>query len=177
SFCIRSPEPSGIKSPRALKSPEPEGLKSPTRVKSPPPIMSPKRVVSPPTVKSPVPKPPKVLSQLTAEACEGSVRISCVCESSVREVTWYMNGKRLSQSNHFEMHYLEGSCSLLIHDLTESDKGEYTCEMTSEGGISKSSFSFTGQAFQSVQSKVTAYCEKQVAHKGENFLIDDLYLK
>uniref|UniRef100_A0A672I953 Immunoglobulin I-set domain-containing protein n=1 Tax=Salarias fasciatus TaxID=181472 RepID=A0A672I953_SALFA len=73
---IKSPEPLGIKSPRALKSPEPEGLKSPPRVKSPPPIMSPKRVASPPTVKSPVPKPPKVMSQLTAEAYEGSVRMS-----------------------------------------------------------------------------------------------------
>lgn len=164
---IKSPEPSGIKSPRALKSPEPEGIKSPPRMKSPPPIMSPKRVVSPPTVKSPIPKPPKVLSQLTAEACEGSVRMSCVCESSVREVVWYVNGRRLSQSSRFEMQYSEGSCSLLIHDMTDSDQGEYTCEMTSEGGVSKSSFSFTGQVFQSIRMKVTAYREQHLALKGE----------
>lgn len=164
---IKSPEPSGIKSPRALKSPEPEGIKSPPRMKSPPPIMSPKRVVSPPTVKSPTPKPPKVLSQLTAEACEGSVRMSCVCESSVREVMWYVNGRRLSQSNRFEMHYSEGSCSLLIRDLADSDQGEYICEMTSEGGVSKSSFSFTGQVFQSIRMKITAYSEQQLALKGE----------
>ncbi|TXL73647.1 hypothetical protein D9O29_23130, partial [Pantoea vagans] len=128
--------------------------------------MSPKRVVSPPTIKSPIPKPPKVLSQLTAEAFEGSVKMSCVCESSVREVVWYVNGRRLSQSSHFEMHYSEGSCSLLIHDLADSDQGEYTCEMTSEGGVSKSSFSFTGQVFQSIRMKITAYREQQVALKG-----------
>lgn len=130
--------------------------------------MSPKRVVSPPTVKSPTPKPPKVLSQLTAEACEGSVRMSCVCESSVKEVLWYVNGRRLSQSSHFEMHYSEGSCSLLIHDLADSDQGEYTCEMTSEGGVSKSSFSFTGQVFKSIRMKITAYREQQLALKGEH---------
>uniref|UniRef100_A0A3B3YTI6 Ig-like domain-containing protein n=1 Tax=Poecilia mexicana TaxID=48701 RepID=A0A3B3YTI6_9TELE len=159
-----------------LKSPEPEGIKSPPRVKSPPPIMSPKRVVSPPTVKSPTPKPPKVLSQLTAEACEGSVKMSCVCESSVREVVWYVSGRRLSQSSRFEMHYSEGSCSLLIHELAESDQGEYTCEMTSDGGVSKSSFSFTGQVFQSIYKKVTAYREQQVALKGEIFLQQKIFL-
>ncbi|MEQ2208422.1 hypothetical protein XENOCAPTIV_029806, partial [Xenoophorus captivus] len=124
------------------------------------------RVVSPPTVKSPTPKPPKVLSQLTAAACEGSVKMSCVCESSVREVAWFASGRRLSQSSRFEMHYSEGSCSLLIHELAESDQGEYTCEMTSDGGVSKSSFSFTGQVFQSIYKKVTAYREQQLALKG-----------
>lgn len=165
---IKSPEPSGLKSPRGLKSPEPEGIKSPPRIKSPPPIMSPKRVVSPPTVKSPTPKPPKVLSQLTAEAYEGSVRMSCSCESSVKEVVWYVNGRRLSQSSRFDMHYSDGSCSLKIRDLADSDQGEYTCEMTSEGGVSKSSFSFTGQVFQSIRMKITAYREQQLALKGEH---------
>lgn len=101
-----------------------------------------------------------------AEASEGSVRMSCVCESSVREAVWSVNGRRLSQSSHFEMHYSEGSCSLLIHDLADSDQGEYTCEMTSEGGVSKSSFSFTGQVFQTIRMKVTAYHEQQVALRG-----------
>lgn len=166
---IKSPEPGGIKSPRSLRSPEPAGIKSPPRMKSPPPIMSPKRVVSPPTVKSPVPKPPKVLSQLTAEAFDGSVKMSCICESSVKEVVWSANGRRLSQSSHFEMHYSEGSCCLLIHDLANSDQGEYTCEMISEGGVSKSSFSFTGQLFQSLLTKITAHREQQqqLALKGE----------
>uniref|UniRef100_A0A665TBH2 Ig-like domain-containing protein n=1 Tax=Echeneis naucrates TaxID=173247 RepID=A0A665TBH2_ECHNA len=148
----------------------PEGAKSPPRMKSPPPIMSPKRVVSPPTVKSPIPKPPKVLSQLTAEAHEGSVRMSCVCESSVREVVWYVNGRRLSQSSHFEMHYSGGSCSLVIHNLVDRDQGEYTCEMTSEGGVSKSSFSFTGQVFQSICMKISAYREQQLELKGKQLL-------
>ncbi|KAG7276497.1 hypothetical protein CRUP_033935 [Coryphaenoides rupestris] len=115
--------------------------------------MAPKRVLSPPTVKSPTPKPPKVLSQLSAEAYEGSVKMSCMCESSVREVVWFVNGRRLSQSSHFEMQYSEGSCCLLIHNLEDSDQGEYTCELTAEGGISKSSFSFTGQVFQSIRMK------------------------
>uniref|UniRef100_A0A3Q3JL30 Uncharacterized protein n=1 Tax=Monopterus albus TaxID=43700 RepID=A0A3Q3JL30_MONAL len=165
---IKPSEPSGIKSPRALKSPEPEGIKSPPRVKSPTTITPPKRVVSPPTVKSPTPKPPRVLSQLTAEACEGSVRMSCACESSVREVLWYVNGRRLSKSSRFEMHYSEGSCSLVINDLLDSDQGEYTCEMTSDGGVSKSSFFFTGQVFQSIRMKISAYREQQLALKGEH---------
>lgn len=164
---VKSPEPSGLKSPRAMKSPEPSGLKSPPRMKSPPPVMSPKRVMSPPTVKSPTPKPPKVLRPLTAEPCEGSVRMCCVCESSVGEVLWYQNGRRISQSNHFEMLHSDGSCSLVIHDLTEGDQGEYTCEMTSEGAVSKSSFSFSGQIFQSICREVKAYREKQLARKGE----------
>lgn len=96
------------------------------------------------------------------------MRMSCVCESSVREVVWYVNGRRLSQSSHFEIHYSEGSCSLLIHDLSDSDQGEYTCEMTSEGGVSKSSFSFSGQVFQSIRMKITAYREQQLALKGDN---------
>lgn len=166
---IKSPEPAGIKSPRSLRSPEPAGIKSPPRIKSPPPIMSPKRVVSPPTVKSPVPKPPKVLSQLTAEAYEGLVKMSCLSESSIKEVAWSVNGRRLSQSSRFEMQYSDGSCCLLIHDLANTDQGEYTCEMTSDGGVSKSSFSFTGQVFQSVLAKITACREQQqqLALKGE----------
>lgn len=94
------------------------------------------------------------------------MKMYCVCESSVRQVVWYVNGRRLSQSSRFEMTYSEGTCVLLIHDLMESDQGEYTCEMTSEGGVSKSSFSFTGQVFQSISKKITAYCEQQVALKG-----------
>lgn len=164
----KSPEPSGVKSPTAARSPEPEGAKSPPRMKSPPPVTSPKRVASPPTVKSPTPKPPRVLRQLTAESCEGSVRLCCLCESSVREVLWYHNGRRISHSDHFEMHHSEGSCSLVIHELAEGDQGEYTCEMTSEGGVSRSSFSFTGQIFQSIRMQVKAYCEKQLALKGED---------
>lgn len=101
-----------------------------------------------------------------AEASEGSVRMSCVCESGVKEVVWFVNGRRLSQSSRFEMHYSEGSCTLMIHDLADSDQGEYVCEMTSDGGVSKSSFSFSGQVFQSIRMKVTAYREQQLALKG-----------
>lgn len=162
----KSPEPSGLKSPRAVKSPDPEGAKSPPRMKSP--VSSPKRVVSPTTVKPPTPKPPKVLSPLTAESREGSVRMCCVCESSLKEALWYQNGRRISHSGHFEMFLSEGSCSLVIHDLADGDEGEYTCEMTSEGGVAKSSFSFTGQIFQSIRREIKAYCEKQLVLKGED---------
>ena len=67
----------------------------------------------------------------------------------------------------FEMQYSEGSCCLLINNLEDSDQGDYTCEMTAEGGISKSSFSFTGQVFQSIRMKVTAYHEQQMVLKGD----------
>lgn len=164
----KSPEPPGTKSPRAVRSPEPEGAKSPPRMKSPPPVTSPKRVASPPTAKSPTPKPPKVLRPLTAESWEGCVRMSCLCEGSVREVLWYQNGRRISHTGHFETSQSEGSCCLLIHDVAEDDQGEYTCEMTAEGGVSKSSFSLTGQIFQSIRREVKAYCDKQLAVKGED---------
>ncbi|KAI1898254.1 hypothetical protein AGOR_G00070440 [Albula goreensis] len=183
---IKSPE--GIKSPLRIKSPVPIG--SPQRVKSPelkspeprvksPEFPSPKspepfqRVKSPPTVKSPTPQKmellPKIVHHLKAEACEDKVKIFCVAESSVKDVVWYKDEKKLTQSSHHHFHIsADGMCSLSIQDVTESDQGEYVCEIIAEGGVSRTSFSFVGQVFQTVFTKITTFVETKTAvHKKE----------
>ncbi|XP_041923172.1 titin-like, partial [Alosa sapidissima] len=129
--------PQRVASPPTVKSPEPitspPRVKSPTIIKSPEPILSPRRVKSPPRVKSldPVlsPKwvksptktaPPKIVQQLIAEASEDKVKIYCVAENMVvKEVVWYKGRKKMTQGS--------------IYGVSESDQGEYTCEITTEG--------------------------------------------
>ena len=160
---IKSPVP--IASPPRIKSPvpitSPLRVKSPTPVKSPEPITSPKRVKSPTPVKS---APPKMVQQLKAEASEDKVKMYCVAESMVKEVVWYKGSKKLTQGSHYQIQTsADGTCCLFIYDISESDQGEYTCEITTEGGMSKTSFSFTGQVFQSIYSKVTAFVATHMA--------------
>jgi len=86
----------------------------------------------------------------------------CVAESSVIQVAWYFAGKRLTESSRYEFRSsADGTCILYVKDLSSSDQGEYTCEVTTEAGVSKTSFSFVGSVFQSIHSKVTAYVEQQ----------------
>lgn len=160
-----------ITSPPRIKSPEPRGkspepVKSPKRVKSPEPISSPPKAKSPPADKTvptekvqlPTASPPKIKQQLKAETLGDKVKLSCAVESSVltvREVAWYKDGKKLKEDHHFKFHYAaDGTYELKIHDLMESDKGEYTCEITGEGGVSKTSFQFTGQVFKNIHSQI-----------------------
>jgi len=114
-------------------------------------------------MKSPPPaKAPKMAKQLTAEASEDRVKMFCVAESSVIQVAWYFAGKRLTESSRYEFRSsADGTCILYVKDLSSSDQGEYTCEVTTEAGVSKTSFSFVGSVFQSIHSKVTAYVEQQ----------------
>jgi len=173
---IKSPEPVAsplrVKSPTGLKSPEPQRAKSPPTVKSPEPIMSPKRVKSPLTVKSPAPPkeaPPKIIQQLKAEAYEDKIKMIFVAESSVREVVWYKDSRKLSQSSHYQIHSsADGTCCLYISDVSESDQGEYSCEIISEGGaVSRTSFSLLGQVFQSIYTKVTAFVSTHKVVQGK----------
>uniref|UniRef100_A0A8C3F7G1 Ig-like domain-containing protein n=1 Tax=Chrysemys picta bellii TaxID=8478 RepID=A0A8C3F7G1_CHRPI len=101
-----------------------------------------------------------------AEILSGTetVRFSCAAESSilsVREVSWYKDGNKLKEDSHFMFHYsADGTYELKIHNLTESDQGEYTCEITGEGGVSKTNFQFVGQVFKSIHSQVSSMTEK-----------------
>ncbi|KAG9271839.1 titin [Astyanax mexicanus] len=164
---MKSPEPAAsplrVKSPTGLKSPEPR-IKSPTAAKSPEPITSPKRVKSPLTVKA----PPKILQQLKAEASEDKVKLICVAESSVKEVVWYKESRKLSQSSRYQIQTAaDGTCSLFISDVSESDQGEYFCEMIAESGAaSRTSFSLVGQVFQSIYAKVNAFVSTHMAIRG-----------
>lgn len=177
---ITSPDqmtsPQRVKSPTGLKSPEPitspQRVRSPPAAKSPEPIMSPKRVKSPLSVKSPTPSkeaPPKILQQLKAEASEDKVKMTCVAESSVRDVVWYKDSRRLSQSSHYQIHTsADGTCCLYISDVSERDQGEYSCEIFAKNGaVSKTSFSFFGQVFQSIYTKITTFVSAHMAVKGK----------
>lgn len=177
---IKSPElitsPQRVKSPTGMKSPElitsTQRVKSPQAAKSPEPIMSPKRVKSPLTVKSPTPSkeaPPKLLQQLKAEASGDKVKMTCVAESSVREVVWYKDSRRLSHSSHYQINtFADGTCCLYISDVSEKDQGEYSCEIIAESGaVSKTSFSFFGQVFQSIYTKITTVVSGHMAVKGK----------
>lgn len=177
---IKSPElitsPKRVKSPTGMKSPEPQKVKSSPAAKSPEPIISPKRVKSPLTVKSPTPSkeaPPKILQQLKAEASEDKVKMTCVVESSVREVVWYKDSKRLIHSSHYQIHTsADGTCCLYISDVSEKDQGEYSCEIiAASGAVSKTSFSFFGQVFQSIYTKIIKFVSAHMAVKGKfNFI-------
>ncbi|KAJ8248681.1 hypothetical protein COCON_G00233620 [Conger conger] len=169
---MKSPEP-------RLKSPEvteprvksPEGIKSPKKIKSPEPVTSPQRVKSPTPVKSPtsqkVDMPPKIVHQLKVEACEDKVKMFCVAESRVKEAVWYKDGRRLTQSSCRSFHSAaDGTCSLIIQELNEKDQGEYSCEIIAEGGISRTSFSFVGQVYQTIFQKIKTSLESKTAvHK------------
>lgn len=173
-----------VTSPPRVKSPEPrvkspEAVKSPKRVKSPEPATSHPKAVSPPETKPtptekvqqlPVSVPPKITQSLKAEASKDVAKLTCAVESSVlcaKEVTWYKDGKKLKENGHFQFHYsADGIYELKIHNLTESDSGEYICEIASEGGTSKTSFQFMGQAFKSVHEQVSRISEtKKAAQK------------
>lgn len=170
---VKSPEPpQRVKSPSGIKSPEP--ITSPQRVKSPPAAKSPepKRVKSPLTVKSPSPSreaPPKIRQQLKAEASEDKVKMICVAESSVKDVVWYKDSRRLSQSSRYQIHTsADGTCCLYISDVSERDQGEYVCEIIAGSGVvSKTTLSFSGQAFQSIYRKITTFVSAHMAVKGK----------
>uniref|UniRef100_A0A8C4X7I8 Ig-like domain-containing protein n=1 Tax=Erpetoichthys calabaricus TaxID=27687 RepID=A0A8C4X7I8_ERPCA len=69
------------------------------------------------------------------------VKFSCAAESTllnVREVIWYKDGKKLTESSHHQFHYsADGNYNLTIFSLSETDQGEYSCEIVGEGGSSR----------------------------------------
>ena len=173
-----------VTSPPTVKSPEPrvkspEAVKSPKRVKSPELVTSHPKAVSPTETKPtatekvgqlPVSGPPKITQSLKAEAAKDMAKLTCAVESSVlcaKEVTWYKDGKKLKENGHFQFHYsADGTYELKIHNLTDSDCGEYICEISGEGGTSKTKLQFMGQAFKSIHEQVSSISEtKKSAQK------------
>lgn len=160
---VKSPEPR-VKSPDTVKSPK--RVKSPEPVTAHPKAMSPTETKPAPAEKAqqlPVSAPPKITQSLKAEASKDIAKLTCAVESSAlcaKEVTWYKDGKRLKDNGHFQFHYsADGTYELKIHNLSESDCGEYACEVSGEGGTSKTSFQFTGQSFKSIHEQVSSTSE------------------
>lgn len=171
----RVPE-KAITSPPRVKSPEPR-VKSPDRVKSPKRVKSPEpspalsksksttesKTAPTEKIELPIAVPPKIKEQLKVVASGETAQFSCSLESSVlsvREIAWYKDGKKLKDNGHFRFHYAaDGTCELKIHNPTESDQGQYICEIIGEGGTTKSSLQFTGQVFKSISSQVSSLAQ------------------
>lgn len=163
------------------KVPEPqtksfEGTKTSKRIKSPEPVTSSPRVKSPPAVRTlsgerveiPASAPPKISQALKAEVSDdGSVKLACAVESTalnVKELTWFKDGCKIRENSHYKLKYAaNGAYTLSIYGLNETDEGEYTCEITGEGGVSKTTFSFVGQVFKNIVNKVTKLAESKEA--------------
>lgn len=98
--------------------------------------------------------------------------MACIAESSITEVGWYKDGKKITQSSRYQIQTsADGICCFYISDVSERDQGEYTCEIISAGGaVAKSSFSFVGQVFQTIYKKVTAFVSTHKSVKGEFLL-------
>uniref|UniRef100_A0A8C6V297 Ig-like domain-containing protein n=1 Tax=Naja naja TaxID=35670 RepID=A0A8C6V297_NAJNA len=108
---------------------------------------------------------PKITQQLKVDVSGDKVKLFCSVESSVlsvQEVSWYKDGKKLKEDDRFKLHYAaDGTYELNIHNLQDSDQGEYTCEIIGEGGSSKTSFQFTGQAFKNTSAQISSLAKTQ----------------
>uniref|UniRef100_A0A8C5WLD1 Ig-like domain-containing protein n=1 Tax=Leptobrachium leishanense TaxID=445787 RepID=A0A8C5WLD1_9ANUR len=176
-----------IAPPTRVKSPEPhkkshDAIKSPRRVKSPEPVTtkgkpsgkSPADKVQLPTVSA-----PKISQNLKAAASADKVKLSCIVESTLlngREVAWLKDGKKLKEDGHFSFHYsADGTYELTILNISSADQGEYICEITGEGGVSRTTLQFVGQVFKSVFSQVTSVIEaKKSAQLAQSVVHEEI---
>lgn len=64
-----------------------------------------------------------------------SSRLSCTIKGSPElHVTWFLNEKPLSSSEKHKITFKTGQATLEIINLSESDSGNYTCEVMNEAG-------------------------------------------
>ncbi|XP_007528962.3 myosin light chain kinase, smooth muscle isoform X1 [Erinaceus europaeus] len=50
------------------------------------------------------------------------------------QVTWYRSGQPITSGGRFLLDCIRGTFSFMIHDVSEEDKGKYTCEATNGSG-------------------------------------------
>uniref|UniRef100_A0A8C9TJ71 Ig-like domain-containing protein n=1 Tax=Scleropages formosus TaxID=113540 RepID=A0A8C9TJ71_SCLFO len=143
----------------------PEVIKFSPKVKSPEPATSSQRDKSPALADSPTPQKiemPKTMDELKVEASGGKVSITCVADSNLNRVIWFKDGNKLIQDSRHHFHTSsDGTCTLSILGIAKSDEGEYACEVVSEKGVSRASFSFVGRVFESIYSKMTNFTEPE----------------
>lgn len=73
-----------------------------------------------------------------------SARLSCTIKGSPElHVTWFLNDKPLSFSEKHKISFKGGQATLEITDLSESDSGNYTCEVMNEAGCESCSSQVT----------------------------------
>lgn len=84
------------------------------------------------------PMPPKFAKELKdCEVIEGDsarfdVKVSGCPEP---DVTWYKDGKEISESRHFVMEEDEdGVCTLIVRNVTDKDEGDYECKAKNSKG-------------------------------------------
>lgn len=64
-----------------------------------------------------------------------SSRLLCTVKGSAElHVTWFLNDKPLSSSEKHKISFKAGQATLEIINLSESDSGNYTCEVMNEAG-------------------------------------------
>ncbi len=73
-----------------------------------------------------------------------SSRLSCTIKGSPElHVTWFLNEKPLSSSEKHKITFKAGQATLEIINLSESDSGNYTCEVMNEAGCESCSSQVT----------------------------------
>lgn len=75
-------------------------------------------------------KPTEVVKQLEDKTAAAGQDISLSCELSKPDATirWYKDGKAIRKSQKYDLHQEGTRATLIIHESTVKDSGEYTCE-------------------------------------------------
>ncbi|XP_021393666.2 obscurin isoform X15 [Lonchura striata] len=75
-------------------------------------------------------KPTEVIKQLEDKTSPAGQDISLSCELSKADVNirWYKDGKAIRKSQKYDLQQEGTRATLIIHDSTVKDSGEYTCE-------------------------------------------------
>lgn len=73
-----------------------------------------------------------------------SSRLLCTVKGSPElHVTWFLNDKPISSSERHKITFKAGQATLEIIELSESDSGNYTCEVMNEAGCESCSSQVT----------------------------------
>lgn len=92
-----------------------------------------------------VPSISKELQSVSAKIGEDAV-FSCELSQCGLEVKWSKDGKSIRKSQKYEISQEQTLIKLTIHNVTDKDSGEYSCEVTG-GPTSKAKLEIKGKDF------------------------------
>lgn len=92
-----------------------------------------------------VPTISKELQGVTAKIGEDAT-FSCELSQPGLEVKWSKDGKSIRKSQKYEISQEQMLIKLTIHNITDKDSGEYSCEVTG-GPTSKAKLEIKGKVF------------------------------